>query len=512
MLADSEHHYGIADGLLYDEVTDPNRHSKQTRYDTFGRLVEVYELSGDCGDYWPEYSCGGQHNTQWAVYSLTSYSYDVLDHLTDVWDAANNHTQIGYDPLGRKTSMTDPDMGSWSYSYDDNGNLFTQTDARGCTTTFSYDALDRLTGKTYSGPGACGTTAAVTYHYDQSGHGAGAGRCTSMDDALGTASASWTYDQRGRVTAEQKTIDSVAYTTGYTYRADDQVQTMTYPDNEVVTTAYDAAGRPATLQGTLSGQFTDFPYAQSTSYAAAGRVELQVLGSNVLRVDPVHYPWTTVNGQGRLQRIQTGTPSNATSLQDLRYSYDAVGNIARLEDWKAGAPQAVNFSYDDLDRLTNASGAYNESYGYNASGNLTTKSDMGSYAYNAGKPHAVSSAGNNSYGYDANGNQAARIVDGTTYVLTYDAENRLVSYSGGGVTASFVYDGDGHRVKATFNGTTTIYVGDYYEKTGSKENAECRMMNDECGTCGKVFIIPHSAFIVWGGRTRWCRRRATRRR
>jgi len=42
-----------------------------------------------------------------------------------------------------------------------------------------------------------------------------------------------------------------------------------------------------------------------------------------------------------------------------------------------------------------------------------------------------------------------------------------VSYSGGGVTASFVYDSDGNRVKAMFNGTTTVYVGDYYEKTGS---------------------------------------------
>jgi len=39
------------------------------------------------------------------------------------------------------------------------------------------------------------------------------------------------YDQRGRVTAEQKTIDSVAYTTSYTYRADDRVRTQTYPDN-----------------------------------------------------------------------------------------------------------------------------------------------------------------------------------------------------------------------------------------------------------------------------------------
>ena len=51
--------------------------------------------------------------------------------------------------------------------------------------------------------------------------------------------------------------------------------------------------------------------------------------------------------------------------------------------------------------------------------------------------------------------------------LVNDAENRLVSFSGGGTTAGFVYDEDGNRVKATFNGTTTIYVGNYYEKTGS---------------------------------------------
>jgi RHS repeat-associated protein len=35
------------------------------------------------------------------------------------------------------------------------------------------------------------------------------------------------------------------------------------------------------------------------------------------------------------------------------------------------------------------------------------------------------------------------------------------------VTASFVYDGDGNRVKGTVNGTTTAYVGNYYEWSGS---------------------------------------------
>ena len=38
---------------------------------------------------------------------------------------------------------------------------------------------------------------------------------------------------------------------------------------------------------------------------------------------------------------------------------------------------------------------------------------------------AVSSAGGNSYQYDANGSQTTRVLNGQTYTLGYDAENRL---------------------------------------------------------------------------------------
>ena len=37
----------------------------------------------------------------------------------------------------------------------------------------------------------------------------------------------------------------------------------------------------------------------------------------------------------------------------------------------------------------------------------------------------------------------------------------------GAASASFVYDGDGNRVKATFGTETTVYVGNYYEQTGT---------------------------------------------
>jgi RHS repeat-associated protein len=70
-------------------------------------------------------------------------------------------------------------------------------------------------------------------------------------------------------------------------------------------------------------------------------------------------------------------------------------------------------------------------------------------------------------GYDANGNMTYRLVDGAGQVLSYDAENRLVSVQTSTGTSSFTYDGDGNRVKGTVAGVTTTYIGNYFEWTGS---------------------------------------------
>jgi YD repeat-containing protein len=75
-------------------------------------------------------------------------------------------------------------------------------------------------------------------------------------------------------------------------------------------------------------------------------------------------------------------------------------------------------------------------------------------------------AGNNYlfYCYDQNGNLRQRKVGtSSTTTYSYDAENRLTSVSGA-AAATFVYDGDGNRVKTTFGATTTVYVGNTYER------------------------------------------------
>jgi len=50
--------------------------------------------------------------------------------------------------------------------------------------------------------------------------------------------------------------------------------------------------------------------------------------------------------------------------------------------------------------------------------------------------------------------------------------NRLVSVSGA-VAANVIYDGDRRRVKSTLNGTTTYFIGNHYELTGSTATKYC---------------------------------------
>jgi RHS repeat-associated protein len=60
----------------------------------------------------------------------------------------------------------------------------------------------------------------------------------------------------------------------------------------------------------------------------------------------------------------------------------------------------------------------------------------------------------------------SRYVNGQSFTLNYDAENRLVSVTGAS-TANFYYDADGKQVKTVVNGVTTYYVGNHYEVKNS---------------------------------------------
>ncbi len=474
--------YSYTDGYISDvpylstTVTNAREYDTTTQSDMWGRVVKVTPATGP----------------------TVSYTYDAADRLLET-QRGGSTTTLTYDFGGRKESMTDPDMGGWSYTYDALGSLKTQTDARGCITTLDYDSINRLTGKSYSGS-CCGT--AVTYSYDAGTYGKG--HRTGMND--GSGSTSWTYDNRGRVTQEIKVIgDTESFKTLWGYNSADMVSSMTYPASnngttgEVVTFSY----LRQMLLDTVIGTNT---YVLNSNYEAAGRITERELGSNggtpIIQTSYTYFDWKTINGVGRLQNMLS--EQGANTLQDLSYTYDAVGNVKTITDlWAVFPnPQYQSFYYDELDRLTSAR-AYNTSPdGYSGGGGVA--SDDGTYAlqnytYDASTGN-VSSMGGAGYTYPnpntsipAHGVQ--RISGGNSTIGTITVRAKGTSY--GGVWPVMILYVNGVKIKQwTVNSSSFAN----YTKTGvslsANDQIEIVYTNDQ-NTTRALYVD----YVMINGRT-----------
>src|SRR3954468_7029294 len=102
-------------------------------------------------------------------------------------------------------------------------------------------------------------------------------------------------------------------------------------------------------------------------------------------------------------------------VQQLTYDYDSIGRLQARAD--ANQNLSETFLYDNLNRLTSATvnsgaaGLVTQSFGYDAIGNIISRSDVGTYGYGLvnTRPHAVAEVqlaggGKRQYTYDANGN------------------------------------------------------------------------------------------------------------
>ncbi len=258
-----------------------------------------------------------------------------------------------------------------------------------------------------------------------------------------------TYDNLGRVTQTTEAIGSENFPVTYSYTNGKLSQTEYNTLGYTIIYHYNASGYFFKL--TNAGGLTLKTINTMTNF---GQVEETLMGNGLLQTH-------TYNTFGLLTGIKT--MNDTTAVQNMTYTVDNLkGNITARKDETRNLVE--NFTYDNLDRmLSYGTSAASKTITYNnATGNITSKSDVGTYKYNTtGKPYAMSSV---------------TVTSGNTIPtqmqeVSYTSFARPKQLKQGTLTADFMYDEDYDRVKQEVktagNLTYTRYYfnGGQYEKT-----------------------------------------------
>ena len=413
------------------------------------------------------------------------YSYDPVGQVMTVQHPNGKETKYAYDLLGRKLMVNHPDAGETDMTYDAAGNLLTKLTAelrksisdKGYI-SYTYD-FERLHEVLYPE----NLFNRVTYTYGKAGDKYNrAGRLALVEDASG--GEAYYYGRQGEVTKTVRTVmasvaDIRTYVYGATYDSWNRVQTMTYPDGEVVTYHYNAAGQVESLTSNKQGRQSVI--VDRIGYDKEGHTVYTKLGNGTE---------TTYTYDKQRERLQVmNLTADGQTVMENRYQYDAVDNIlgitnaanptslTKLNKAKLGGRSSHTYEYDELNRLIHANGkAKRASYDMVMSfgrmsepltkvqkvdSTTTAKSYNFAYKYeDSNHPTAPTQIGHDHYTYDANGNPTLVTNDSTntTREMYWDEDNRLMVLSDNGKTSRYTYNAAGERIMKSYGTMEGVYI------------------------------------------------------
>ena len=378
-----------------------------------------------------------------------------------------------------------PDAGETDMTYDAAGNLMTKLTAelrksisdKGYI-SYTYD-FERLHEVLYPE----NLFNRVTYTYGKAGDKYNrAGRLALVEDASG--GEAYYYGRQGEVTKTVRTVmasvaDIRTYVYGATYDSWNRVQTMTYPDGEVVTYHYNAAGQVESMTSNKQGRQSVI--VDRIGYDKEGHTVYTKLGNGTE---------TTYTYDKQRERLQVmNLTADGQTVMENKYRYDAVDNIlgitnaasptslTKLNKAKLGGWSSHTYEYDELNRLVHANGkAKRASYDMVMSfgrmsepltkvqkvdSTTTAKSYNFAYKYeDSNHPTAPTQIGHDHYTYDANGNPTLVTNDSanTTREMYWDEDNRLMVLSDNGKTSRYTYNAAGERIMKSYGTMEGVYI------------------------------------------------------
>ncbi|ORC38362.1 hypothetical protein B4O97_00980 [Marispirochaeta aestuarii] len=520
--------YRVEAANLLEIKTDPLGNITETIKDPRGNIRELRKKAP-----------GGE------LLKRASYEYSALNELIrsleyQLETGISYPVDYAYDLAGRRTLIESPDAGRITFEYDEAGNPLKKVDSRlrakGQSIRYSYDGHNRLIRIEYP------ETADTTFEY---GTGSQtdenqAGRLVRRSDSSGTIE--YRYGKLGEVLFAGRSLNRLSpgapaksAETGFVCDYLGRLESITYPDTEVVSYSYTAGGQVNHVEGVSKGTTT--VYIEEIGYDEYGQRVYMEYGNKVV-TEYSYNPW-----RRWLDTIVTTNPGGCREYQNIEYSFDPVGNIEGYRNEVYGYRTEQQYSYDALNQLVSAGGTYehtpyntqvdytsrySQEYDFDSLGNFSRKTSsqgyspnrtpMGSLNYNLeyryweGKSHRVQWVGNTHYSYDANGNIieereggpsveatagiSALVKDGvlrsvnrgfalirnpdeseeTVAMRSYewDEENRLTGYADRRVNMAYTYDADNQRtVKYHIQaGEETLYFDQFWQ--GVNEDSDFR--------------------------------------
>ena len=458
--------YGYDNADRVTSITDEMGHTMMAEYDSLGNLTAITDAKGSVVESNTYNEKGYLTKTKDALGNTTAYSYDTMGNIIAIIECLNTEaetkTSYGYDADGKLMSVSDA-VGTTSLTYDNNGNVTSMTDAMEGTTTYSYDSMNRVT-EIVNAIGA-----KETYQYNARGlleesvDNAGektvytydaAGRIIKQKDELGTIR--YSYDKNGNVLTVsdkngtiERTYDVLNRVTSVTDYNGDTISyaydelgnriSITYPGGEKVRYTYDKSGRMLTVTD-IQGKVTYYSYDENGQLIETVRGD----GSKEIR---------TYNVAGQLATLRDETSAGEV-IHEYQYSYDAAGNIIKITGMDTGISEGAKTSIADLtdenpnDGITPAV--------QNADGSIMVAVSM---TYDA--DNRLLTYNGQTVEYDKVGNMTRGPLNGAMADFTYDCRNRLIKVKeADGTITEYEYDAENIRTAVIANGIRTEYTTD----------------------------------------------------
>ncbi|WP_284653272.1 SpvB/TcaC N-terminal domain-containing protein [Flavobacterium terrisoli] len=308
---------------------------------------------------------------------VTNFEYNSIGELLKVTDVAGNITETKYDLAGRRIELRHPDNGITKFTYDLASNLkekrtsnLLESGGQAILYNYTYNRLDEIIYPQFPENN-------VHYYYGPSGNSD-----ASNDNAVGklwyhvdaTGTQYFKYGKLGEITKNRRSVvvpgdRTYWFQTDWTYDTWNRVQTIQYPDEELVTYRYNRGGELHAMTSEKNGvagkniisqlgydrfgqrnylrygNGTETSYSYEAERRRLDRMKVQQSGNSVLGA-----------GSGVVQR----------EFINNQYSYDVLGNITAIHNNTVAMPTPTQiggrswqtFTYDDLNRMTTSAGNF----------------------------------------------------------------------------------------------------------------------------------------------------------